>query len=105
MMSAELAGDEVKLITTPEEKWGSLFYCRETFMAAKLAADACVTAVSRVIDEDSDLRRGYCIVRPPGHHAHADNFNGFCFFNNVALAAKHAADQGKRVLIFDWDIH
>ena len=71
-MSADLAAGEVKLITAPEEKWGSLFYCNETFMAAKLAADGCMTAVSKVIDEECELTRGYCIVRPPGHHAHPD---------------------------------
>ena len=44
-------------------------------------------------------------MRPPGHHAKKDIYAGFCFFNNVALAAKKAASQGKRVLIFDWDVH
>jgi acetoin utilization deacetylase AcuC-like enzyme len=44
-------------------------------------------------------------VRPPGHHAHSDYPSGFCFFNNVAVAAKYAENLGKRVLIFDWDIH
>ena len=48
---------------------------------------------------------GFCITRPPGHHAHADHNHGFCFFNNVALAAQLAANKGNKVLIFDWDIH
>ena len=74
-------------------------------MAAKLAVDACVTAVDKVMDEKSNMNKGYCIVRPPGHHAHPEKINGFCFFNNVAIAAKRAASRGKRVLIFDWDIH
>ena len=44
-------------------------------------------------------------MRPPGHHAKHDHYAGFSFFNNVALAAQKAASQGKRVLIFDWDVH
>ena len=76
-----------------------------TFTSAKMSADACITAVTKVIDNSSPLERGFCIVRPPGHHSHADHYAGFCFFNNVALAAKIATTAGKRVLIFDWDIH
>ena len=44
-------------------------------------------------------------MRPPGHHAHSDENAGFCFFNNIALAANLAANKGNKVLIFDWDIH
>lgn len=76
-----------------------------TFSAAKLSADACLTAVTDVLDDDSPLERGYCIIRPPGHHCKHDQYDGFCFFNNVALAAKEAVSQGKKVLIFDWDVH
>ena len=104
-LSNDLEEGESKLLKAPEQKWGKLFYCKETFMAAKLAADGCLTAVSKVIDKSNFMQRGYCIVRPPGHHARPDTFDGFCFFNNVALAAKLATDAGKRVLIFDWDIH
>ena len=99
-VSNNLSSDEAK--NAPFE---SLYYCKDTFMAAKLAADACLSAVCQVLDEDCPEQRGYCIVRPPGHHAHAERYHGFCFFNNVALAATLAANQGKKVLIFDWDIH
>ena len=44
-------------------------------------------------------------MRPPGHHAHSNLIHGFCFFNNVAIAAQYALEKGKKVLIFDWDIH
>ena len=79
------------------------FECAETLAAAKLSSQACLTAVRKVIAGEYD--RGYCIVRPPGHHAHSELIQGFCFLNNVAIAAKYAADRGQRVLIFDWDIH
>ena len=47
------------------------------------------------------------IVRPPGHHAEADEACGFCLFNNVAVGAKYALEMQsmKRILILDWDVH
>ena len=52
----------------------SLYYCKDTFKAAKFAADSALTAVCHVLDEESPEERGFCIIRPPGHHAHA-SFN------------------------------
>ena len=51
------------------------------------------------------LDNGYCLVRPPGHHAHSDVGGGFCIFNSVAIAAKKYADLGLKVLVVDWDVH
>lgn len=47
----------------------------------------------------------FALTRPPGHHAHRDHSSGFCLFNNIGIAAQYHANQGKRVLIIDFDGH
>ena len=76
-----------------------------TFATATLAAGGVLTAVEAVLAGEAD--NAFAIVRPPGHHALADRAMGFCFFNNVAIAAAAlVANHGlERVLILDWDVH
>jgi acetoin utilization deacetylase AcuC-like enzyme len=76
-----------------------------TWAAALHAAGAAVQATDLVIDGGAD--NAFCSVRPPGHHATRDQSMGFCFFNNVAIAARHALDRRglKRVAIVDFDVH
>src|SRR5690606_34763289 len=63
-----------------------------------------VRAVDAVLDGEVD--NAYALVRPPGHHASAETGWGFCLFNNVAVAARHARRRGVvRVAILDWDVH
>jgi len=47
----------------------------------------------------------FAVVRPPGHHAHREKAGGFCFFNNIAIAAQKLVNEGKNVFIFDIDAH
>ncbi len=79
--------------------------CSETPRIARLAAGAAVRAVDLVMaGRTSNV---FCAVRPPGHHAESDRAMGFCFINNVALAAQRLRAQHnlERVAIFDWDVH
>jgi acetoin utilization deacetylase AcuC-like enzyme len=76
-----------------------------TWKAALRAAGAAVAATDAVIDGRAE--NAFCAVRPPGHHATRDEAMGFCFFNNVAVAARHALDvRGlERVAVIDFDVH
>ena len=78
---------------------------RGTWAAVRRAAGAAVAATDAVIDGRAE--NAFCAVRPPGHHATRANAMGFCFFNNVAIAARHALDvRGlERVAIIDFDVH
>lgn len=79
------------------------YYCKDTLAIAKLAAGATVELCTRV--SDGRLDAGFALVRPPGHHATADQAMGFCIFNNVAIAVAQLRAAGKRVAVLDWDVH
>jgi acetoin utilization deacetylase AcuC-like enzyme len=76
-----------------------------TWGAAMRAAGAAVAATDAVIA--GQVENAFCAVRPPGHHATRGEAMGFCFFNNVAVAARHALDVHglQRVAIVDFDVH
>ena len=76
-----------------------------TWKAALRSAGAAMAATDAVIA--GELENAFCAIRPPGHHACRDKAMGFCFFNNVAIAAKYALErhQLKRVAVVDFDVH
>jgi len=76
-----------------------------TLAAALRAAGAGVAATDAVIG--GSVQRAFCSVRPPGHHAERARAMGFCFFNNIAVAAAHALEAHglERVAIVDFDVH
>lgn len=79
--------------------------CAGTWAAVQRAAGAAVAATDAVISGRAE--NAFCAVRPPGHHATRNSAMGFCFFNNVAIAARHALDVCglERVAIVDFDVH
>jgi acetoin utilization deacetylase AcuC-like enzyme len=77
----------------------------KSFDAALLAAGAAIEMADAILD--GSLNNGFAALRPPGHHAERDRAMGFCFFNNVAVVARHLRDKRRlgRVLVLDWDVH
>ncbi|HWE09281.1 MAG TPA: histone deacetylase [Solirubrobacteraceae bacterium] len=76
-----------------------------SFEAGLHAAGGAVALVDRLMDGSAST--GFSIHRPPGHHAEAARAMGFCLFNSVAVAARHAVDGLglERVMVVDWDVH
>ncbi|XP_071158515.1 histone deacetylase 6-like isoform X4 [Mytilus edulis] len=85
--------------------YNSIYLCQETYNCALLATGSLLNVVHTVLTGQASS--GVAVVRPPGHHAECTKCMGFCFFNNVAIAAKYAQEQFglKRILILDWDVH
>jgi acetoin utilization deacetylase AcuC-like enzyme len=76
---------------------------RDSYDAALMAAGGTIAAVDAVL---AGYNCAFALVRPPGHHAMPNRGMGFCIFNNVAVATRHAQAKGlKKVLIVDWDVH
>nr|CAH7737049.1 unnamed protein product [Callosobruchus chinensis] len=76
-----------------------------TAPAARMAVGCTVDLAVRTWT--GDIRNGFAIVRPPGHHAEPQQAMGFCFFNSVAIAARILQREHRvnKILIFDWDVH
>ncbi|XP_074181887.1 histone deacetylase 7 isoform X4 [Rhinolophus sinicus] len=81
--------------------WNELHSSNAARWAAGSVTDLAFKVASR------ELKNGFAVVRPPGHHADHSTAMGFCFFNSVAIACRQLQQQGKasRILIVDWDVH
>ncbi|XP_073519280.1 histone deacetylase 7 isoform X2 [Phyllobates terribilis] len=73
--------------------------------AARWAAGSVIDLSFKVVTQE--LKNGFALVRPPGHHADPSSAMGFCFFNSVAIAAKQLQQRldVRKILIVDWDVH
>lgn len=116
----EACGDLPETEIENGEKYLELFHTKEYIQRVKDACsreehldadtptskrtyDVAVHAVGATVmaSKTSD----FALVRPPGHHAHPDHSSGFCIFNNIGIATQRLVNEGKRVLIFDFDAH
>lgn len=79
--------------------------CADTWMAAQYASGAVLVLTEALAK--GKIKNGFAFVRPPGHHAERDRAMGFCFFNNIAIAAEYAKRNLKleRIAIVDFDVH
>ena len=84
---------------------GDTLLCSHSYRAALRAAGAALAATDAVIT--GAIANAFCATRPPGHHARPTQSMGFCLFNNVAIAARHALESHglERVAIIDFDVH
>ncbi|PIW27720.1 MAG: acetoin utilization protein [Rhodospirillales bacterium CG15_BIG_FIL_POST_REV_8_21_14_020_66_15] len=103
--------DYVKTIMDNVPTEGRVYLDPDTSMspksaeAARRAAGAACSAVDAVLA--GAARNAFCAVRPPGHHAEASQAMGFCLFNTVAIAARHARKTAgiEKVAVVDFDVH
>ncbi|XP_059881843.1 polyamine deacetylase HDAC10 isoform X2 [Delphinus delphis] len=92
-------------LQTLSGQYDAVYFHPSTFHCSRLAVGAALQLVDAVLA--GAVRNGLALVRPPGHHSQRAAANGFCVFNNVAIAARHAQRQHglHRILIVDWDVH
>ena len=84
-------------------EYNSVFANLNSLKCAEKAAGSTVDLVMSIVNKK--IERGVAIVRPPGHHSQCSETNGFCLFNNVALASVIARNAGMKIAVVDWDIH
>ncbi|GFS12563.1 histone deacetylase [Elysia marginata] len=98
--------EEEELSSFPMRKlYMSIYMNKRSLYCALLSCGSVLNLVEAILTKQT--QSGVAIVRPPGHHAECTKAMGFCFFNNVAVAAKFAQHHFslKRILIVDWDVH
>ncbi len=96
---------QIKELSSIGDSWIDLdtYVCKSDYETARLAAGGLLIACKNIISKKAN--NAFALIRPPGHHATKNRSMGFCLFNNAAIAANELTKQGKKVLIFDFDVH
>jgi len=96
-----LKDDEIKLRDNDEDT----FFKKDSLEAAYHSVYTVLSAVDEITE--NNMKRVFCLTRPPGHHACVDKSMGFCIFNNIAIGAKYALSKENinKVAIVDFDVH
>lgn len=91
---------ELPFIDSPDSS-----ICPDSYRVAGDAVSVTLAACDMIMA--GKARNGFCALRPPGHHAEYDRSEGFCLFNNVAIASRYLQQHHRlqRILILDWDVH
>ncbi|XP_076657244.1 histone deacetylase 6 isoform X2 [Halictus rubicundus] len=86
-------------------KYDAIYVHPSTYKLSLLAAGSTINLVESICK--GEVQNGMAIIRPPGHHAMKSEYCGYCFFNNVAVAAEKALSNNwaSKILIVDWDVH
>ncbi|XP_047520597.1 histone deacetylase 6 isoform X1 [Pieris napi] len=104
MMEKTHRNNDVEYLEDISSCYDAVYIHPSTHELALIAAGSTINLVDHLIK--GDIQNGAAFVRPPGHHAMKAEPCGYCIYNNVALAAKHALQHGlSRILIVDWDVH
>uniref|UniRef100_A0A1B6DQI7 UBP-type domain-containing protein n=3 Tax=Clastoptera arizonana TaxID=38151 RepID=A0A1B6DQI7_9HEMI len=97
--------DNVLKLEEIASNYDAVYFNSKTYKLSLLAAGSTINLVDNICSDN--IQNGMAIIRPPGHHAMESNHCGYCFFNNVAIAAECALRNWglSRILIIDWDVH
>ncbi|XP_075221474.1 histone deacetylase 6 isoform X2 [Lycorma delicatula] len=96
---------DVNHLEAVSSHYDAIYIHPSTYRLSLLSVGSTIELVSSVVK--GHVQNGMAIIRPPGHHAMKSEYCGYCYFNNVALAADHALNKLglSRILIVDWDVH
>nr|XP_012150678.1 PREDICTED: histone deacetylase 6 isoform X6 [Megachile rotundata] len=94
--------DKLELLSS---KYDAVYIHPSTYKLSQLAVGSTINLIENICK--GYIQNGMAIIRPPGHHAMKSEYCGYCFFNNVAIAAESALrnNLAKKILIVDWDVH
>ncbi|CAH2102127.1 unnamed protein product [Euphydryas editha] len=105
MLEKTHKNNDIEYLEELSSKYDAIYIHPTTHELALIAAGSTIEMVDHIIS--GEIQNGAAFVRPPGHHAMRSEPCGYCFYNNVALAAHHAIHKRglERILIVDWDVH